>query len=463
MMGIWSTLRSDIVLGVRRLLQSPGFALVSVLTLAIGIGGNTAVFTLIDRVVLKPLPVQRPSELYRLGDADDCCVNSGLAGSFSLFSYDLLNHLREAAPQFSQLAAFQALPRAITIGRADGGTPPETLNGAFVSGNYFQTFGLVPAAGRLLQPSDDERGAAPVAVISHRAWRDRFDARADIAGSAVTLNGVAATVIGVAPQGFSGETLRPNPPDVWVPLASEPALQPAARLIEAKGSHWLYAIGRLKPGTAIAPIESQLTAALQRWIGSTLDLSEDDRREIPQQHINVVSAARGVTSVRDGVAPSLQLLQAIAAAVLLIACANLANLLFARGMAQRLDTAVRVALGAPRGRLVSQALVESLLLAGAGGVAGLLVAFAGARAIIELAFRGATHVPVDPSPSPMVIGFALGVSLLTGAVFGVLPAIAGSRSDPIDAMRGAGRSSGERGPWVRRSLVALQVALSLVL
>ena len=354
---MWSGLRSDLTLAARRLADAPALAVVCVLTLALGIGGNTAVFTLTDRVMLKPLPVQRPSELYRLGDTDACCVNSGLFGSFSIFSYDLYTHLRDAAPQFTHLAAFQANTRPVTIGHADPDTPPETLDGSLVSGNYFQMFELVPAAGRLIQPPDDQPGAAPVAVISHRAWITRFGSRPDIIGTAVTLNGVHATITGVAPQGFYGAMLRPDPPDLWVPLSSEPLLQPAARLLEAKGSHWLYIIGRLTPGEAIGPVEAKLTAELRHWITSTLDLSPEDRKEVPQQHINVISAAAGVGNLREYVAPALNLLQALAAAVLLIACANLANLLLARGMARRVETAVRVALGASRARLAGQFLV----------------------------------------------------------------------------------------------------------
>ena len=462
-MGLWRGFGSDVTVAVRRLFDSPGFTLVCVLTLALGIGGNTAVFTLIDRVMLKPLPVQRPSELYRVGDTNACCVNSGLQNSFSLFSYELYTRLRDAVPQFTHLAAFQANTRAVTIGRANDDRPPETLNGAFVSGNYFQLFELVPAAGRLIQPLDDQGGAAPVGVLSYRAWTQRFQARADIVGSTVILNGVAATIVGVAPQGFFGDTLRPNPAEIWMTLWSEPALQPAARLRESAGAHWLYIVGRLKPGTPIAPIEAQLSATLRDWLRGTSDLSATDRANIPRQHINVVSAAGGVSNVRDEFAPSLRLLQALAAAVLLIACANLASLLLARGAARRIETAVRVALGASRTRLVGQFLVESILLACAGGVAGLVISYAGARAIVNLAFRGATDVPVDPSPSFLVIAFAFGAALVTGALFGGGPAIIRSRSDPMDALRGASRTAGEGGSRLRRSLIALQVALSLVL
>ncbi|MGE5813114.1 MAG: ABC transporter permease, partial [Acidobacteriota bacterium] len=457
------TLIPDVSHAVRRLLDAPGFAFICILTLAVGIGVNSAVFTLIDRVMLKPLPVQRPNELFRLGDRDDCCVNGGLAGSFSLFSYDLYTHLRNSAQEFSQLAAFQANVRPITIGRADADVPPETLEASFVSGNYFQMFELVPAAGRLLQASDDTRGSAPVAVISYRAWTNRFERRSDVVGRAVMLNGISATIVGVAPEGFYGDMLRPDPAEMWVPLANEPLLQPAARLLEAKASHWLYIIGRLKPRVPILPLQSRLTTELQHWIAATLELSPDDRREIPKQHINIISAAGGVSNMRDEVAPSLKLLQALAAAVLLIACANLANLLVARGMGKRVETAVRIALGASRGRLVAESLTESVLLASVGGAAGLIVSFAGARAIINLAFHGAANVPVDPTPSFAVLGFALAISVATGVVFGVAPAIIGSRSDPIDAMRGAGRTTADRGATLRRSLIAFQVAISLVL
>ena len=461
-MRAWRGFGADLAVAGRRLREAPGFTLVCVLTLALGIGGNTAVFTLIDRVLLKPLPVPRPSELYRVGDTDACCVNSGVQGSFSLFSYDLYTHLRDAAPEFTHLAAFQANTRAVTIGRSDVDAPAETLNGAYVSGNYFQLFELSPAAGRLIQPDDDVRGAAPVGVLSHTAWSDRFQARTDILGRTVTLNGVTATIVGVAPQGFYGEHLRPNPPDIWMPLASEPLLQPAARLLDAKPLHWLYAIGRVKPGVAVPSIQARLTATLQHWLG-TVELSPAERAEISRQRIAIIPAPSGIGNMRAAVAPSLRLLQALAAAVLLVACANLASLLLARGAARRTEMAMRVALGASRMRLVGQLLIESTLLASVGGAAGLVVSFAGARAIVELAFRGATSIPVDPSPSGLVIGFAFGASLVTGVLFGVAPAIIGSRSNPIEALRGATRTTGDRGGRLRGSLISLQVAMSLVL
>ena len=461
-MNILSGLSGDIVLAFRRLRHAPVFAVICIATLAIGIGGNSAVFTLIDRVLLKRLPVPQPEELYRVGETNACCVNGGLAGSFSLFSYNLYEHLRDATPEFTDLAAFQANTRAVTVGRPEGEAPAETLNGSFVSGNYFQMLRLTPAAGRLATPSDDQPGAAAVAVLSHAAWTRRFGARPDIAGTPVLLNGVPGTIVGVAPQGFYGETMRPNPPEVWIPLANEPQLQPAARLLNAPASHWLYIIGRLRADTPLEPIEARLTSTLQHWLTTRLTLTPELRAEIAQQHIEIVSAAVGVTSMRDEVAPALRLLQTMAAVVLLIACANLANLLLARGLARRGETAVRVALGAPRARLIAQSLIESLVLACIGGAVGLLISFGGASAIVDIAMPG-SELPVDPVPSGPVLAFAMALSLLTALVFGAAPALLGSRPDPIEALRGSGRSTAARGSALRRSLVALQIALSLVL
>ncbi len=453
---------NDILLSTRRLLQAPGFTCVSVLTLALGIGGTTAVFTLVEQVLLARLPVTRPAELYRLGDDDQCCVNGGMQSAWSLFSYDLYRSVRDHVPQFSELAAFQANPNTVSVRRGPS-DPAEPLTGQFVSGNYFQMFGVGAAVGRPLAVSDDAEGAPPAVVLSYRAWQRRFASDPRLVGQPIVINGVACVVAGIAPDGFYGDMLRPDPPDVWMPIVIEPLINPQANLRAASSQHWLYVIGRLRPGAEPAQAQQQAVAQVRQWLTAVPDYSSDERRKIPQVTVRLAPAAGGVSNMRDQVGPSLRLLLTIAAATLLIACANLANLLLARGLGRRVEFAVRSALGASRARLLRETLIESLLLALVGALAGLAVAYAGARAIVSIAFRGAQFVPIEATPSPIVLAFALGAALVTGILFGIAPAVIGSKTDPIDAMRGFGRVAGERGSLVRRSLVALQVALSLSL
>jgi macrolide transport system ATP-binding/permease protein len=455
-------LPSDLAFSIRRLAQSPGFTLTCVLTLALGIGATTAMFTLIQQVVLEPLPVRRPAELYRLGDSDNCCVVSGLQGAQSLFSYDLYVHLRDHTPEFVDLAAFQAGVVAFNV-RQPGGVTAESFAGELVSGNYFATFGVVATRGRLLAPADDRSDAALSAVVAFRTWERRFGSDPAIVGQSIALNGIPVTIVGVAPAGFYGDTLRPNPPEIWLPIAGEPLVQPEARLIATPTSHWLYLIGRAGPGARPDQIAPRVSGLLRQWLSALPDLAARDRVRIPQQEIRIVPAATGVGNLRNAAAPVLMLLLAISAAVLLIACANLANLLLARGLGRRVEFAVRTALGAPRSRLLVESLMESVVLSIAGGLAGLAVAEAGARAMIAMVFPGVQDLPVDPSPSLPVLAFATALSVATGLAVGIVPALVGSRSDPIDAMRGAGRVAGDRGSRLRQTLVSLQVALSLAL
>ena len=461
-MLFWRHLPSDLGFAIRRLAQSPGFALTCVVTLALGIGGTTAMFTLIQQVLLKPLPVRQSSELYRLGDDDNCCVASGLQGAHSLFSYDLYRDLRDHTPEFSEMAAFQARIGQLNV-RQPGAAAAEPIAGEMVSGNYFSTLGVEPFRGRLLGPADDTPGAVPAAVISYRAWERHFGSDPAVVGKAMSMNGIATTIVGVTPPGFYGDTLRPDPPSVWVPIASEPLLQPGAHLVSTPGSHWLYIVGRLGPTARAESVAPRVTGLLRQWLTTQPDLSARDRARIQDQVIRVVPAATGVDVVRSGMAPPLLLLLGISTAVLLIACANLTNLLLARGLGRRGEVAVRTALGASRGRLLAESMMESVVLALTGGAAGIAVAYQGARVILMMAFPGATDLPVDPSPSLRVLAFATAVSSVTALAVGLVPALIGSRSDPIDALRGAGRIAGNRGSRLRQTLVSLQVGMSLML
>jgi len=458
-----STFRQDLRYGWRRLRQSPGFAMVCVLTLALGIGANTAIFTLVDAVMLKSLPVANPKELYRLGNNGNCCVIGGLQDDWAIFSYPLYQQFRDHQPEFSQMAAFEGGVQSLNVRRSGASGPAEPFVGEFVSGNYFTTLGLGAFAGRAIAPEDDQPGAAPVAVMSYRTWQQNFGLDPSVIGGTFVMDQVPYTVAGIAPPGFFGDQLRPDPPDFWLPLHTEVAHDGANAILNNAGMHWLYIIGRLKPGVRPESVQSKATVQLQQWLSVQPDLTARDRAQLSKQRIVVAPAGGGVQNMQQDAAAGLRLLMTISGLVLLIACANIANLLLARGAATRFETAIRVALGAPRSRLIRQVFTESVLLAVLGGVAGLAVAFAGTRTILLMAFRGSHFVPISATPSIPVLVFAFLLSLLTGVLFGVAPAWITSHSDPIEALRGAGRSTRDRGSLARRSLVVLQVALSAVL
>jgi predicted permease len=458
-----NALIQDLRYGLRRVRQSPGFAAVCVITLALGIGANTAIFTLLNAVMLKSLPVSKPGKLYRLGDNGNCCVIGGLQDNWAIYSYPLYQQFRDHNPEFSEMAAFQGGLQSLNVRRAGASGPAEPYVGEFVSGNYFSTFGLGAFAGRIISPDDDKPNAAPVAVMSYRTWQQHFGLDPSVIGATLNIDNLAFTLIGIAPPGFFGDQLRPDPPDFWLALSAEQAQDGEFPLLTNAGMHWLYIIGRLKLGANPASVQSKVTAQLQNWLRNQPDLSAKDRSQIDKQHIVVASARGGVANLQHDSADGLHLLVIVSGLVLLIACANIANLLLARGAATRFETAIRTALGAPRRRLIRQIITESVLLSVLGGLAGLAVAFAGARAILLIAFRGANFIPIDPRPSLPVLGFAFLLSLVTGIVFGAAPAWITSHSDPIEALRGAGRSTRDRGSLARRSLVVVQVALSAVL
>lgn len=455
--GLWQDLKTTL----RTHLKQPGFTLLAIFILALGIGANTAIYTLVEAVTLRALPVTNPHDLYRFGDTNNCCVNNGLQGSFSLFSHPLYLHLVESAPEFDEVAGFQANNQSVSVRRAGAPGAAEPAGSAFVSGNYFSTLGVGMAAGRALTPDDDRPGAEPAVVMSYRMWEERYGLDPSIIGGAFTLNAQPVTVIGVAARGFFGETLRVDPPDFWMPFSAEPLLRGSSSLVANPGQHWLYAIGRLKLGVAPGPVQERLSIALRGFLGTLPDLPAEMRDSLPQQHIVLTPGGSGVSTLRLRYAGALQVLAVVSALILLIACANLANLLLAH--MQPFQFALRSALGASRGRLVRQTLVGGMLLAVAGGAAGLLVAYVGTQAIVATAFRGAAFVPIDPRPSLTGLGFATLVSLVTGVLFSTVPALVMAGTDPIEALRGAGRSTADRSAISRQGLVVAQVAVSLVL
>jgi predicted permease len=460
------TLRQDIAYALRQMRLSPVFTLTAMLTLALGIGATTAIFSLIHTVMLKSLPVVDPASLYRIGDGPDCCIEGAPQGDWGMFSYRFYLRMKENAPEFAELAAFQAGGSVLSARRGESDREAKPLSGEFVSGNYFSTFGVGAFAGRTIVPSDDQRMAAPVAVLSYRAWQQEYGSDAKVIGSAFILDGHPVTIVGIAPPGFFGETLRSNPPEVWIPIQQEPLFRSTNSLLQ-RFPAWVRVIGRLKPGASPDALPARFTNLLQLWLvndsGIPSEWMSGIKAGLSKQVIRVVPAGAGVGVMRANYSASLRILLAVCSMVLLIACANIANLLLARGAARRAQTSVRLALGASRERLIRQSLTESLVLSVMGGFAGLAIAFLGVKLIVALAFHGAQFVPIDAAPSLPVLGFAFVLSLVTGALFGTAPAWFASNADPAEALRGANRSTRDTSSLSQKILVVVQATLSVVL
>ena len=451
---------------LRRLRSAPAFTTTTVLTLALGIGATTSIFTLVYAVLLKSLAVANPSELYRLGKEARCCYWGGYSQEkeFSLVSYDLYKHLRDNTKGFAELAAFSAVNPLFGVRRAGSAEPAQSYPGEFVSGNYFTMFGIRAYAGRALTATDDQRSAPPVAVMSHRLWQQRYGSDPSVMGSVFHLDDKPFTVVGIAPPGFFGDTLRNNPPDFFLPLNTEPLLLGD---LYTPNNHWLELIGRIQPGAKAMSIEAQMRVELKQWLRSHWgEMNANERAKFPAQTLFLSPGGSGITGMRDEYERWLQILMMVTGFVMLIACANVANLMLVRGMERRRQISLSMALGAQAPRVVRQALTEIILLSFLGGAAGLGIAFAGARLILQFAFPRVgdmAGIPIDASPSMPVLLFAFGVSLIAGVAFGMVPAWMATRVDPIEALRGASRSTARAGSFPRKTLVVFQAALSLVL
>ncbi|HEY4880113.1 MAG TPA: ABC transporter permease [Candidatus Acidoferrales bacterium] len=452
----------DIRYALRQFAAAPVFTATVVLTLALGIGATTAIFTLVHAVLLNSLPVTKPSELYRVGDIENCCVNGGLQDDWSLFSYDKYKTFRDNTEGFSELAAFQSGGDLIGVRRSGTSQPAQSMRSEYVSGNYFTMFGIGPYAGRVFTPDDDRKGASPVAVISYRAWQQKFGGDRSLVGSSVSMNGQPFTIIGIAPSGFFGDRLE-NPAAFWIPINAEPLINGPSSILDFPQQDWLDVIGRISPGADPKKIGAHMQVELQQWLLSPIaKLQPEEAALVPKQMLRLAPGGAGVQMLRDQYESGLRLLMWISALVLAIACANVANLMLVRATNRKLQTSIRAALGAPATRQVRQVLTESLVLAALGGIAGVALAFAGTRIILRLAFQD-TYVAIHASPSLPVLAFTFGVAMLTGVLFGVAPAWITAKTAPADALRGAGRATRNTGGWAQKSLVIAQAALSLVL
>ena len=449
---------------LRQFIKTPGFSITAILTLALGIGATTAIFTLVHAVLLKSLPVSRPSELIRVGNTENCCINGGMQDEWSLFSTEQYREFRDHTQGFLSLAAFQAGRSQIGVRRAGSNRPSEPFGAEFVSGNAFDTFGLRAWAGRLLEPSDDQKGAPPVAVISYRSWRQKFGQDRSVVGASFLINGKAFAIVGIAPPGFFGERLTADPAAFWLPLSDSPLIQSGSfDVLDSPELQWLNVIGRIQPGANLQQIEAHLQVELRQFLLSPMSkIEKRDQTLIPKQTLHLSPGGGGVQQMQESYKSGLHLLMWISTFVLLIACANLANLMLVRAAARKAQISVRSALGASRTNLARQALTESVVLAVFGGLAGLAIAYWGARLILHLV-AGRSYLPIQATPSLAVLGFAFAVSLITGVLFGVAPAMMTARANPIDALRGANRSTRVSGLWTQKILVVMQAAISLVL
>ncbi|MGA7237922.1 MAG: ABC transporter permease [Bryobacteraceae bacterium] len=462
------TLVWDLRLALRRFRMAPAFTFSTMLTLALGIGATTSIFTLAHAVLLKSLPVARPDELYRVGKEARCCYLAGYSQDkeFSLVSYDLYKYLRDNTKGFVELAAFPAADLLFGVRRAGNSEAAATYGGEFVSGNYFAMFGIGAYAGRTFTAEDDQAGAPPVAVMSYRLWQGKYGRDPAVIGGTFNVDEKPFTVVGIAPPGFFGDTLRGAPPDFFLPLNTEPYVESEADL-NKYGQHWLELIGRVAPGARPASIEAAMRVELKQWLRSHWgEMSAGDRLKFPEQTLFLVPGGAGIASMRERYERWLLILMTVTGFVLLIVCANVANLMLVRGMERRRQTSLSMALGARASRIVRQNFTECMALSLLGGTAGVAIAFLGTRLILHLAFpasSGMAGIPIDASPSLPVLLFAFGVSAIAGVAFGIAPAWAATRTDPIEALRGASRVTARAGSLPRKALVVVQIALSLVL
>jgi predicted permease len=468
----WHVIVQDVRYALRILAARPSFTAVAILSLALGIGANTAIFSLWNDVLHSPLPVvHKPEQLVILTNPDEAGGwhgdwNSRTDGPRNFLSYAEFEDLRDHAEGYSGLIATQSGLDTWQV-RYDNGEWEEA-HGRLVSGGYFQVLGVGAALGRVFT-TDEDRADSPYAVISYDYWQRRFGGRRDVLGKTVTMRKVALTIIGVAPRGFIGETSGQRP-DLWIPLRMQPSVQPGSDWLHDRPpakAMWLHVFGRLKPGMTEAQADARTNAVFQAGLelfyGSVA--SEERRRELLDQRLRIRPGARGASQSRPEFSNSLTALLAAVGVLLLIACANLANLMLARGAARKHEIAIRLSLGASRGRLIRQLITESLALAAMGGAAGLAAAWLLHGALVRMMAESDRYFRMNFTLDPLVLAFALAATLAAALLFGVLPAWQVTKNETGAALKEQGRSAtGSLGRMRSgRFLVSLQLALSLPL
>ena len=434
----------DIRFAVRRLIKTPGFTAAAVLSLALGIGANTAIFSLVNTILLRPLPVDHPEQLVAVTPVSK-------SSNFSNFSYPNYVDFRDKNQVFSGLLAWRFAPMSLSVSGRN-----ERIWGYLVTGNYFEVLGLTAFRGRIFtQDEDRSPGANPVAVISYGSWQSRFGSDPDIAGKTITLNGRSFTVVGVAPEGFTGTEIMFTP-EIWVPMMMAREIEPGSNYLEQRSNGVMFATGRLKPGITEAEATSSLDTLAAQLGQEYPDINEG-------MTINLSPPGLVLPAFRNPVIGFAGVLMGTVILVLLIACTNLANLLLARATQRRKEIAIRLSLGAGRSRLVRQLLTESILLALLGGAVGLAVAIWIMNLVIAFKPPVDFSLTIPLHPDWRVLGFGMLLSLVTGVLFGLVPALQATKPDVVPALKDESSVGGYRRSRLRNALVVLQITGSLIL
>ena len=454
---------------LRSFARNPAFTLVALLTLGLGIGANTAIFRLVDTIMLRILPVQHPEELL------------AIRGSFWYWRFE---QLRDRNDVFSGVVGVRTFDD-VTMTAAD--QPLGRASVELVTGNYFDLLGVRPVLGRPITPDDDRaEGAGPVAVISYGLWQRAFAGSGDVLGRPVRLragrvgggtsgfepdtpnvrreDAALVTIIGVAPPEFFGDTVG-KLVDVWIPITMQPVLMPGRAWLTRKTASWVNIMGRVRAGITEEQARESLTRLWRQIRADEIgpSITEDERRNLANARLTVESGEKGFAQIRREFSQPLLILMSVVTLVLLIACLNVANLLLARATARQQEISMRLSLGASRTRLVRQLLTESLLLAGTGGVLGLAIAIAGARFLVTMVSGDSQNIALRLSPDSRILVFTIALSVVSGILFGLVPALVGTRRELQHVLKDSSRSGGRRRSRAAKTLVAVQIAVSLVL